>query len=159
MGLSIILNAGIETIIREGRQDLVADLSARELSDQSISAAEKALRMLPSIIEQLNRAFQDEACLMSVRMLFPTLMTYLWQTNDLIPSREGQLVLGLLDDAYLAVCIAKEVEVDLDLPEGSLDQAGVALKTLLPKETVGAIEKLVEEIITNATASVEQKGI
>ena len=159
MSLSVILNAGIETVINRGREELASHLAARTLSEQKLVEIENAVNLLPNIIEQLNRAFQDEACMMSVRVLFPALMTYLWQTNDLLPSRQGQAVLGLLDDTYLAVRVAREVDIDLDLPADSLTRSQGVLKAVLPEDVVGQLDQLVEQIITDATASAEQRGL
>lgn len=155
MGLSKLLELGVDAAIAAGSDDLARHLAARGLSQDLADGAQDALRLLPKLLSSFEAKLYDEASPMAERALFPLVMSYAWRLDDLVPAVDGSLILGLLDDTYLAMRIALEAA---PASEDQLERHLDVLGTVLPTEVVEALDAKVAEALTSAVALAEQRG-
>ncbi len=78
-----------------------------------------------------------------------------WRFDDLVPAVEGRLVLGLLDNTYLAMRIAKESAL---FTEDDLDSYLRTLGRIMPDDVIEALDAKVDEAMTSAVSLAEQQG-
>lgn len=72
-----------------------------------------------------------------------------------MPAVDGSLILGLLDDTYLAMRIALEAAT---ATEDDLEQHLDVLGQILPAEVVEALNAKVDDALTSTVALAEQRG-
>ena len=104
------------------------------------------LEALPGLVEKIHDALDREGGPPSARELFLRLVRYLFTENDLIPAHAGEVLLGLVDDAYLVHRAAQEMRGHLSLVDmRSVDGGAALLRALLPDEIVDALDEVVAE--------------
>jgi len=155
-----IFKRGIDSIIEQGADDFRAHLEQSGMASADLERARAALVSIPDTLSAFNRATHDEDAPIALRALFPALVSYLLSEDDLLPSRGDQLVLGLLDDAYLvhSACL----QVIGTLPNGNSLAPQEHLRFLtevVPADVREKLDGVVEEVITEATSQAEQLGL
>ncbi len=155
MGLSKLLELGVDAAIAAGGNDLARHLADRGLSPELAGGAQEALRLLPKLLSSFEAKLYDEASPMAQRALFPLVTSYAWRRDDLVPAVDGSLILGFLDDTYLAMRIAQKAAMS---SEEKLEEHLHVLSRVLPAEVVKALDAQVDEALTSAVALAEQRG-
>lgn len=155
MGLSKLLELGVDAAIAEGRGDLAKYLADRGLREDLVGEAQDALRLLPKLLSSFEERLWDEASPMAERALFPLVLSYAWRLDDLVPAVDGSLIVGLLDDTYLAMRIALEAAPPY---EDQLERHLDVLGQVLPADVVETLEAKVDDALTSVVALAEQRG-
>jgi len=151
---------GIDSIFAEGEDDFRRHLDHQGLGADGLGSAREALRSMVDTLITLNRATLDEEVPMAVRAMLPSLVSYFLAEEDLIPSRPGQLVLGLLDNAYLVHRIAMELDGQARGIEADTAQRHVSfLEKVLPEEVRARLEEVATDTVTSAMSQAELLGL
>ena len=141
---------GIGSVLEQGAGDVPAS---------QLPAARAALDGMVELLCAFNRATTNEQVPMAVRALFPAVLSYCFTEDDLLPSRGSQLVLGLLDDAFIvhraAVEVAGPLGVDLETTRKHL----AFLEQVLPADVRRRLDALVVDTLTSTTSHAEQLGL
>lgn len=138
------MDRGIASAL-EGRDEELAQLAtAAGIDPAAAEHLRQTLEALPGLVEQIHGALRGADVAPVARALFLGVMRYLFLDEDLIPSRGGQVLLGLLDDTYLVHRTAQELRdhlypVDLRSIDGGADLLG----QVLPREVVHQLDRLV----------------
>jgi len=155
MGLHVLLLRGIEHVLDEGTSGFFAYCESNGCSGAAQGALD-ALRHMPGVIVGLDEMTWDEEAPTAARALLPTVMTYLFKRDDLIPAHDGEVVLGLLDDAYVALRAANEAAGQSDLLDREVIERHLAsLRAVLPEGIVSDLDALVDEAVTAVTAQAD----
>ncbi len=158
MGLQLMMARGIEQMITEGAADLEAHHAANGES-YSVAGVLEAIRALPVVLEALDEITWDDNAPPAARALLPMVVTYLLRSDDLIPSHEGQILLGVMDDAYLTHRIALQVSGVMTSRQGSaLARYLEHLSAALPETVVGALDEMAEDAFLRITVETERRS-
>ena len=151
MAIPGLLQEGIRSVLARSDDALRALVTSRGLPEDAAEHVRQTLEALPGLLEAMDRALRRAPDHPEARALFLLVLSYLLQDDDLLPSRAGRPVLGLLDDVYLVHRAAQELEPHL----GRVDMRSIAggaelLRGLLPEHVVWALDAAVEQAGTEA---------
>lgn len=107
MSLLSIVRIGIEAAIEQERP------AATKAWGESTNDVLDALMAFPDALEVLTDLEWSESCPVQVRALLPTVASYVLRTEDLIPARDGAILQGSTDDAYMTFTAALMAETYL----------------------------------------------
>ncbi len=149
MALRALLDRGIGSILEEGDSELTALAREAGLEPGADEHLRQTLQALPGLVEQIHGALQGKDVPASARSIFLGVMRYLFLEEDLIPSRTGTTVLGLMDDTYLVHRAAQEMRDQLyPVDMRSVDGGAHLLGRVLPKDVIGQLDGIVEKART-----------
>ena len=113
----------------------------------------QALEALPGLLVALDRVVQagDDA---RVQRMWSSLVSYLLLDEDLVPSRDGAPIEGLLDDAYLAHIAVDRMSKHVS-DRSAIDLRSVAggaqlLRSVLPPSVASALDRRVDAALEKA---------
>lgn len=145
MALRALLDRGIGSILEGGDAELRSLAEDAGLEPGSDEHLRQTLQALPGLVEQIHGALGGKEVPASARALFLNVMRYLFLEEDLIPSRAGTTLLGLMDDTYLVHRAAQELRDQLyPVDMRSVDGGAHLLGRVLPTEVVAQLDGIVE---------------
>jgi uncharacterized membrane protein YkvA (DUF1232 family) len=155
-----VLRRGLESILNEGKNNFRTYLEQNGFPAEWEEKAYSSIMSIPDVLLVLNQLTYDRNAPLAARALFPALVSYMLNEADLIPSHKGQLVIGLLDDAFLVHCVARKLAAKLsDHIKVASDEHLAFLEKIVPEEVREELEAIVEETITEAVRQAEQLGL
>lgn len=155
-----LFRRGIQSVFVDGERDFVRQLQDRGMTAHDVPAARAAVESMVDTLVAFNRATQDESVALAVRALFPALVTYFFDEENLVASRGERLIFGLLDDAFLVHRAAAEVGGSLPGFNRDANAAHLAfLGKALPDEVKQQLVALVDETLSAAVSQAEQLGL
>lgn len=142
MALHGLLARGIRSTLAEHRSELDRIAGNAGLPEGSGEHLAQCLEALPGLLVALDREVQMSAD-PTVHRMWSSLVSYLLLDDDLVPSRDGAPIMGLLDDAYL-VHLAVERVMTRVSDRTAIDARSVAggaqlLRLTLPAGVVRAL--------------------
>jgi hypothetical protein len=150
MGFEILIERGVRVLCEERAGEL------RELlgDEHKARAAEDALAFLPRVLTALNEIAWNESASVSARALLSVVMGYGLKTGNLIPAEGNRILLGVLDDAYIAFYAADQVAALLPaVGVDGLRRHLAALKKALPGDIVAELERMVDMTLAEVAAA------
>ncbi|MFK7988737.1 MAG: hypothetical protein AB8I08_22140 [Sandaracinaceae bacterium] len=145
MALRALLDRGIGSILEGGDAELESLARRAGLESGAEEHLLQTLQALPGLVEQIHGALRGKEVPASARNIFLGVMRYLFLEEDLIPSRAGTTLLGLMDDTYLVHRAAQELRDQLyPVDMRSVDGGAQLLRQLLPEEVVTQLDGIVE---------------
>lgn len=151
MGLAVLLERGVR-MLRAERSALDDQIGA-----DRADAALAALDRLPDVLSSLNELAWREDAAPRHRAALTVVMSYGLQTDNLIPARDGRVLLGVLDDAYLAYFAAAQVPGELSgITAEDVAGARQALAAALPVEIVASLERKLTAALDEIQAFAER---
>ena len=97
MGLSVLLELGVESAIAAGRDDLARHVVSRGLPPEFAGRSQDALRLLPKLLSSFEARLYDDASPLAERALFPLVMSYAWRVDDLVQQPENAIRVSLTE--------------------------------------------------------------
>lgn len=159
MSLSKVLERGLSRAMEEGAQDLRANLAERNLPKGLFEECQEAALAMPSALEAINALTYDAKAPMALRALFPAVMSYLFSEENLVKSEGKQLLLGLLDDAYLVHLTVRQVLSSLPASHAEPNRRHLAaLSRALPEGVAKALEKTVADAAEQSAREARRYG-
>lgn len=145
MALRALLDRGIGSILEGGDAELrslALDAGLEPAADEHLR---QTLQALPGLVEQIHGALRGKDIPSSAGGLFLGVMRYLFLEEDLIPSRAGTTLLGLMDDTYLVHRAAQELRDQLyPVDMRSVDGGAHLLRQVLPPDVVTQLDGIVQ---------------
>lgn len=149
MALLSLLREGIERSLESEAADFLSGIEGAEAREAGL----RALRRLPEALLALCALEWQEETPLILRTLLPLVTTYMFKEDNLIPTRDGQILAGALDDAYLAFAACSyAAESQLQLSFASEKEA---IATLLPAEVVAQLDANLQEALDDARRAIE----
>lgn len=135
MGFIVMIARGIDVISLEERSRLISQIGLK-----AADAAIAALSGLPVVLDALYRVAWLPEATPRDRAIFMVVMTYGFQTEDLVPALGENLLRGLLDDAYLAYAGAASAQASKQaLP--NLEEGLTALRQALQNDVILKLDR------------------
>lgn len=152
MALALLLQRGIDALGTEHRAGLV-----RVVRDgQQVDAVLAALGYLPATLTSLAEVAWREDASTLTRSVLPVVLSYGFKKGNLIPAEEGQPLLGIVDDAYLALYAATRI---VDLLPGLSSDALLAHTTALKDALPDGVADELEAMIDGTMAAIADAGV
>jgi len=144
MSLRKLLATGIQVTLDS--DDARAELDA--LIDDAGQPADAAdhvrhtLEAMPGLLGSIYETLRKSGAPASARSLFDTVVSYLLEEDDLIPTHQGRPMLGILDDVFLLHTAALEISEHLGLVDiRSIAGGAQLLESLLPDDVVEELQR------------------
>ncbi len=153
MSIRIALKTGLAARFEVGGDAFRTHL---ELGNHPSEWFEQVRRVLENLACEWSHldtiTWEDDAPLLA-RALYPMITSYLLLEEDLIPSKGEQVVLGLLDDAYLLLKSLEALE-----PEGQRTEDLAMLRAILGGGACSVLDALVSGALAEAAEEAARQG-
>ena len=141
MALNGLLERGLREAIAESSGELEAYVAERSLEPETAEHLRQALQALPGLLVALDGAIYSEGVPHHARATFSHVVRYLLLEDDLVPSRDDRLLVGMLDDVYLLHRAAQELRAHIDgVDFRSIDGGTDLLARVLPSDVVSVLD-------------------
>ena len=155
MALGVLLSRGIESALADGW----AQFTQTHGPPARVQEIPAVLRRMPAVLDRMGETALDDEAPVAARALLPTVLTYLLRHDDEIPADENQLIFGILDDAYVVLRAAAELDAALGNPTvPSLHRDLGTLRQALPRSVVDTLDTMVDDVLTGLIAASEREG-
>ena len=113
MSLVDLLSRGVNSVLDEPEvnHELSELVTRSGLPEEAREHIRQTLRAMPGLLASMQMSLTGESVGSPARAVFATVVAYLLEEDDLIPSHAGLPLLGLLDDVYFlhaAACALKD---------------------------------------------------
>lgn len=141
MAFALLLQHGIETLGKAHR----AELSAVVRDQSRVDAVLAALSYVPVTLTALAEVAWAENASILARSVLLVVLGYGFKKGNLVPAEEGKPLLGVVDDAYIALFGATRI-VDLlgGVQRDQLLEHAAALREALPLGVADELEAMIE---------------
>ncbi len=154
-----ILERGLKTILDDNQHELVLLLQRKNLPSEWLSTLLGAVQDIPNLILKMNKLVFNENAPVSLRALFPSILNYLLDDEDLIPSHKDQEIIGLLDDAYLVHKVATILSENFsDFEAASSKKFLEVLVELIPSNVKEQLDRLIDDTFVRVVGEAERIG-
>ncbi len=155
MAMLSLLREGIQRSAEREEQTFIS--GARGGNEHDARLALDSLKALPSALQALCELEWKVETPMLVRTLLPVVTTYLLREDDMVPTSEGNILAGALDDAYLtfSACVVAAQELESDSIQ-DFSAHRDAVRTLLSQEVVEALDHELSSALNDARIMIEQ---
>ncbi|MAQ16515.1 MAG: hypothetical protein CMN30_17190 [Sandaracinus sp.] len=141
MSLHALLERGIRGALAEQEGQLEAYVAERELEPETVVHLRQALEALPGLLVALDGAIYSPEVPVHARDTFSQVVRYLLLEDDLVPSRDDRVLVGMLDDVYLLHRAAQELRAHIaGVDFRSIDGGAALLAHVLPSEVVTLLD-------------------
>ena len=141
MSLHALLERGIREALAEGQGELEAYVAERNGEPGTVPHLRQALEALPGLLNALDGAIYSPEVPAHARDTFSHVVRYLLLEDDLVPSRDDRLLVGMLDDAYLLHRAAQELREHIaGVDFRSIDGGAALLAGVLPPDVVAVLD-------------------
>ena len=153
MSIRCALKTGLEARIEGGAEAFRAALAQGGHPPEWFEEVRRILGNLPCEWSHLDTITWEDDAPVLARALYPMVTSYLLLEEDLIPSAGEQVVLGLLDDAYLLLKALEALE-----PEGQRTDDLKLLRSILGIGPCAVLDALVGGALAEAAEEVARQG-
>ena len=141
MSLNALLARGIREALLERPGELGHYVSELGMETSAAGHLEQAIQALPGLLVALDGALYSESVPSHARDTFIHVVRYLLLEDDLVPSRDERVLVGLLDDVYLLHRAAQELREHVEGVDFRSIDGGVALlASVLPHDVVSVLD-------------------
>lgn len=141
MALNGLLERGLREAIAESDGELEAYVAERELEAETADHLRQTLQAMPGLLRALDGAIYSEGVPPHARATFSHVVRYLLLEDDLVPSRDDRLLVGMLDDVYLLHRAAQELREHIEgVDFRSIDGGTDLLARVLPSDVVSVLD-------------------
>jgi len=139
--MNALLERGLREAIAESNGELESYVAERELEAETAEHLRQALQALPGLLVALDGAIYSEGVPAHARATFSHVVRYLLLEDDLVPSRDDRLLVGMLDDVYLLHRAAQELREHIEgVDFRSIDGGTDLLARVLPNDVVAVLD-------------------
>ncbi len=153
MSIRAALKTGLATRFEVGSAAFDKHLAAAGLPPETAEQVRCILGQLACAWSQLDTITWEDDAPVLARALYPMVTSYLLLEEDLIPSAGEQIVLGLLDDAYLLLRA-----LDTLAPDPERGEHITLLRRILGGGACSVLDALIDGALAEAAAEVERRG-
>jgi hypothetical protein len=153
MSIRAALKTGLAVRFEVGQEAFERHLEAAGQPREAADHVRCILARLSTEWAHLDTITWEEDAPVLARALYPMVTSYLLLEEDLIPSAGEQIVLGLLDDAYLLLRALAALE-----PGGSRDRDIGLLRAILGSGACSVLDALINSAIEEAAGELAREG-
>jgi hypothetical protein len=136
MGFAVLIEHGLRALATE-RPRL-----EQQVGVDAAAAALAAIEHLPSVLLALNELAWQETSRPRDRAVFTVVMSHGMKTDDRLPATGEQLLLGVMDDAYLAFFAARDIDGGVPgVSREQLERCTDAVAAILPVGMADALQR------------------
>ena len=147
MSLHALLERGLRDAIAESAGELEAYVAEKGLEADAAAHLRQAIETLPGLLLALDGAIYSPGVPSHARDTFSHVVRYLLLEEDLVPSRDEKVLVGLLDDVYLLHRAAQELREHIaGVDFRSIDGGADLLARTLPPDVVGVLDDYLESV-------------
>lgn len=141
MALHGLLERGLREAIATSEGELEAYVAERDLEVETAAHLRQALEALPGLLVALDGAIYSPGVPDHARATFSHVVRYLLLEDDLVPSRDDRVLVGMLDDVYLLHRAAQELREHIaGVDFRSIDGGADLLARVLPSDVVAVLD-------------------
>jgi hypothetical protein len=152
MSLHTLLERGIRQAVGEASGELEAYLEERNLDPETAEHLRQAIQALPGLLVALDGAIYSPSVPAHARDTFSHVVRYLLLEDDLVPTRDDRVLVGMLDDVYLLHRAAQELREHIDgVDFRSIDGGTDLLARVLPGDVVAVLDDHLANVIARSS--------
>lgn len=161
MALHGLLKRGIEAALSlPGARAELAEIAERAgLPAEAGEHLAQSIEAIPGLLVAIDQETRRDDAPAFLRALWPAVIGYLLLDDDLLPTRDGAPLGGVLDDALVVHLAAQALRARLRRVDlRSLDGGAQLLRSVLPPGVAAALSSAVDDAVTRASASAGGPG-